>query len=234
MPNKMQKAPQKPRDMKKSFGRLFKYLKIYMPLIIVSLTLIVAATIIRLIGPNKLGELTDMISMSFKGVPFTMSQVWKIATTLICLYVFGAVFTYIANLLIGKVCFVLMGNKLRKEVQEKINNLPLKYIDKVPYGNVLSIVTNDIDTIGQTLHTSVSSLVGAVVLFFGSLIMMFVTNWILALCAIASTIIGFAIMTIIVKNSQSARIQFVTNIIISEPKNKTTAPTKLETLVWRV
>ena len=200
--NKNQKVPHKQVDMKKSFGRLFKYLKIYMPLIIVSVTLIVASAIIRLIGPNKLGELTDMISRSFKGVPFKMSQVWKIAITLISLYVFSAVCTYVANLLIGKVCFVLMGNKLRKEVQEKINRLPLKYIDKVPYGDVLSIVTNDIDTIGQTLHTSVASLVGAVVLFFGSLTMMFVTNWIMALCAIASTILGFSLMAIIIKKSQ--------------------------------
>ena len=81
--NKNQKIPHKQVDMKKSFGRLFKYLKIYMPLIIVSVTLIVASAIIRLIGPNKLGELTDMISRSFKGVPFKMSQVWKIAITLI-------------------------------------------------------------------------------------------------------------------------------------------------------
>jgi len=204
MPNKNQnqKAPHKQVDMKKSFGRLFKYLKIYMPLIIVSVTLIIVSAIIRLIGPNKLGELTDIISKSFTGTPFKMSQVWKIAITLISLYVFSAISTYIANLLIGKVCFVLMGNKLRKEVQEKINRLPLKYIDKVPYGDVLSIVTNDIDIIGQTLHTSVASLVGAVVLFIGSLVMMFVTNWIMALCAIASTIIGFSLMTIIIKKSQ--------------------------------
>jgi len=81
MPNKNQnqKAPHKQVDMKKSFGRLFKYLKIYMPLIIVSVTLIIVSAIIRLIGPNKLGELTDIISKSFTGTPFKMSQVWKIA-----------------------------------------------------------------------------------------------------------------------------------------------------------
>ena len=202
MPKMTNKIPQKPKNMKKSFGKLFRYLKVYMPLIIVSVTLIVASTIIRLVGPNKLGELTDLISNSFKGKPFTMSQIWKIASLLICLYVLGAVFTYVANYIIGKVCFALMSNKLRKEIQEKINKLPLKYIDKVPYGDILSTVTNDIDTIGQTLHTSVASLVGAVVLFVGSLTMMFVTNWILALCAVGSTILGFLIMTIIIKNSQ--------------------------------
>lgn len=202
MPKMTNKIPQKPKNMKKSFGKLFRYLKVYMPLIIVSVTLIVASTIIRLVGPNKLGELTDLISNSFKGKPFTMSQIWKIASLLICLYVLGVVFTYVANYIIGKVCFALMSNKLRKEIQEKINKLPLKYIDKVPYGDILSTVTNDIDTIGQTLHTSVASLVGAVVLFVGSLTMMFITNWILALCAVGSTILGFLIMTVIIKNSQ--------------------------------
>lgn len=197
--------------MKKSLGRLFKYLKAFMPLIIVSTILIIASTIIRLVGPNKLGELTNIVSESFPridatgklvlGKPYTMNEIWKIGGLLIGLYIFGAVFTYIANYLIGRVCFI-MSNQLRRDIQDKINNLPLKYIDKVPYGDVLSIVTNDIDMIGQTLHSSVSSLVGAVILFLGSLLMMFITNWLMALCAIASTIIGFAIMSVIIKKSQ--------------------------------
>ena len=195
-------TPQKAKNMKKSFGRLLKYLKTFMPLIIVSMVLIIASTVIRLVGPNKLGDLTNLISDSLvKGKPYTMSDIWKIGKLLIALYVFGAVFTYIANYLIGRVCFV-MSQKLRTDIQEKINKLPLKYIDKVPYGDVLSVVTNDVDTIGQTLHTSVASLVGAIVLFFGSLIMMFVTNWILALCAIASTVVGFGIMALIIGKSQ--------------------------------
>lgn len=204
MPNMTQRGgtPQKAKNMKKSFGRLLKYLKTFMPLIIVSIILIIASTVIRLVGPNKLGDLTNLISDSIvKGKPYTMADIWKIGKLLIALYVFGAVFTYIANYLIGRVCFV-MSQRLRSDIQEKINKLPLKYIDKVPYGDVLSVVTNDVDTIGQTLHTSVASLVGAIILFFGSLIMMFVTNWLLALCAIASTIIGFGIMALIIAKSQ--------------------------------
>lgn len=211
MPRKLPQNFQKPINMKKSLGRLFKYLKAFMPLIIVSTILIIASTIIRLVGPNKLGELTNIVSESFPridatgklvlGKPYTMNEIWKIGGLLIGLYIFGAVFTYIANYLIGRVCFI-MSNQLRRDIQDKINNLPLKYIDKVPYGDVLSIVTNDIDMIGQTLHSSVSSLVGAVILFLGSLLMMFITNWLMALCAIASTIIGFAIMSVIIKKSQ--------------------------------
>ena len=211
MPKMLPNNGKKAKDMKKSFARLLKYLKNFMPLIIISTFLIIASTIIRLVGPNKLGELTNIVSGSLPrfdetgklvlGTPYSMNSIWKIGGLLIGLYIFGAVFTYIANYLMGRVCFI-MSNNLRREIQEKINKLPLKYIDKVPYGDVLSTVTNDIDIIGQTLHSSVSSLVGAIILFLGSLIMMFVTNWIMALCAIASTIIGFALMSIIIKKSQ--------------------------------
>ena len=202
MPKKLPQKFDKPVNMKKSFGRLFKYLRTYMPIIIVSTILISLSTVIRLIGPNKLGEITDIVSKSvvFK-TPFSMNSIWRIATLLITLYIFGAVFTYIANYLMGRVCFI-MSNKLRRDIQDKINRLPLKYIDKVPYGDVLSVVTNDIDIIGQTLHTSVSSLVGAIILFIGSLTMMFITNWLMALCAVGSTIIGFALMSLIIKKSQ--------------------------------
>ncbi len=207
MPNMQQRGkPQKAKNMKKSFGRLFKYLKSFMPLIITSMTLIIISTIIRLVGPNKIGELTNIVSDSLLGIPYEMSQIWKIGILLIVLYVFGAVFTYISNYLIGRVCFV-MSNKLRNEIQEKVNKLPLKYIDKVPYGDILSTVSNDVDTIGETLYNSVSSLVGAIILFIGSLVMMFITNWILALCAIGSALLGFALMILIVKHSQKYFIE---------------------------
>ena len=202
MPRMLPHTGKKPQNMKKSFARLLRYLRNFMPLIIVSTFLIIASTVIRLVGPNKLGDLTNIVSESLVfGKPYAMADIWKIGGLLIGLYIFGAVFTYIANFLMGRVCFI-MSNNLRREIQEKINKLPLKYIDKVPYGDVLSTVTNDIDIIGQTLHSSVSSLVGAIILFLGSLIMMFVTNWVMALCAIASTIIGFMFMSLIIKKSQ--------------------------------
>lgn len=202
MPRKLPQRFDKPKSITKSFARLLRYLKTFMPLIIVSTILIISSTIIRLIGPNKIGEITNIVSQSVVfNAPFSMASIWKIAGLLITLYIFGALFTYIANYLMGRVCFI-MSNRLRRDIQDKINKLPLKYIDKVPYGDVLSVVTNDIDIIGQTLHTSVSSLVGAIILFLGSLIMMFVTNWLMALCAILSTIIGFVLMSLIIKKSQ--------------------------------
>jgi ATP-binding cassette subfamily B protein len=196
------RAPQKAKDMKKSLGKLFKYMKAFMPLIIVSTTLIILSTIFRLVGPNKLGEITNIITASFSSfTDFDMSQIMKIGVTLIVLYVLGFASTYIANVLISRVCFKV-SKKLRTDISDKINKVPLKFLDRTPYGDILSSVTNDIDTIGQTLHQSVSGLVSSIVLFLGSLIMMFVTNWIMALSAIASTVIGFAIMLLIISKSQ--------------------------------
>ena len=202
--------PQKARDTKKSLARLFKYLKTFAPLIFTSITLIIISTVFRLVGPNRLSEITNIVSASipFKingiiipGKSFEMSQIWPIVIFLISIYVLGAVFTYIANILIGKVCFK-MSKKLRSELQAKINKLPLKSLDRTPNGDILSTVANDVDLIGQTLHSSVSSLVGAIILFVGSLLMMFITNWIMALAAIASTIIGFSLMFLIMSKSQ--------------------------------
>ncbi|MFA6867607.1 MAG: ABC transporter ATP-binding protein, partial [Clostridia bacterium] len=92
--------------------------------------------------------------------------------------------------------------KMRADISTKINRLPLKYFDSTSYGNVLSRVTNDVDTIGTTMNSSLVNLIGAITLFFGSLIMMFVTNWILAFAAIGATVIGFSLMMVIIKNSQ--------------------------------
>ena len=191
----------KPKNMKKAYSKLINYLKPYSVPTILSIVLIVFATLFRLVGPNKLGELANLIEDSIRGGNLSMSSVWKIGITLIILYVLGAIFTYINNVLITKVCFK-MSQKLRNEISTKINRIPIKYIDKTPYGKVLSTVTNDVDTIGQTLQTGVTELLGAIVLFLGSLLMMFVTNWIMAICAVVSSLIGFLAMFAIIKKSQ--------------------------------
>ena len=195
--NKINKA----KDTKKALASLIKYIKPFLPMIIVSTILIIGSTIIRLIGPNKIGDITNILQLSLVGVPFEMSAIWEIAITLIILYVFGAIFTYTANIIITKTCFKT-SQKLRNEIDEKINKLPLKILDKTPNGDILSTVANDVDIIGDTLHTSVSSLVGAIILFSGSLLMMFITNWIMACAAIVSTIIGFSLMFIFMSRSQ--------------------------------
>ena len=203
--------PHQKVNMKKSLVRLSRYLKSYFPIIIISLVLFVANTVFRIIGPNELAKLTNILEKAipqFKngalvsfGETFELSQIWEIAKLLIILYVLGAIFTYIANILIARACFKT-SQKLRFEIASKIDRLPLKKLDRTPYGNILSTVSNDVDLIGDTLLNSLPTLVSAAVLFLGSLIMMFVTNWIMALAALVSTAIGFSIMSVIMKKSQ--------------------------------
>ena len=201
----------KPKSTKKAVARLFKYLKVFMPLIIISTILIVANTVFRIIGPNQLAKLTTLLEKSVPqfangimispGTPFEISQVWGIAGVLIVLYAFGATFSYIANVMIARVCFKA-SQRLRTDISNKINRVPLKRLDRTPHGDILSVVINDVDLVGQTLHHSVSSLVGSVVLFFGSLFMMFITNWLMAIAAVGTTLIGFSVMLVIIKKSQ--------------------------------
>ena len=208
MPRNMKIAgkPKKPVNLKQSFGRLFKYLKPFYNIILISLLLIVFATIFRLVGPSQLQKITNYLynSLPIGGnapVPYEMSDVMKIVIFLIVLYVTGAVFTYISNFLIARACFK-MSQKLRTDISRKINRVPIKFIDKTPYGDILSTMTNDVDRIGDALYESVATIIGSVVLFIGSLIMMFVTNWIMTISAIVSTILGFAVMVLIIKKSQ--------------------------------
>ncbi|MGN1336951.1 MAG: ABC transporter ATP-binding protein [Candidatus Coprovivens sp.] len=120
---------------------------------------------------------------------------------MICLYVISSLFSYIQSLSMVTVSN-RFAQKLRSSISDKINKLPLKYFDSHETGDVLSIVTNDIDTIGQNLNNSLSTLVSSVTLFIGSIIMMFYTNWVMALTAIISSLIGFLSMGKILGKSQ--------------------------------
>ena len=130
-----------------------------------------------------------------------LDSIFKIAILLVILYIIS----YFANFFQGFLMATVnqrVSKNLRTAISDKINRLPLKYFDSMSYGEVLSRVTNDVDTIGQALNNSVNTLVGAAALFIGSLIMMFVTNWIMALSGVIATIIGFVIMIVIISKSQ--------------------------------
>ena len=135
-----------------------------------------------------------------------LDSIFRLAIFLVILYIVA----YFANFFQGFIMATVnqrVSQNLRSAISTKINKLPLKYFDATSYGEVLSRVTNDVDTIGQALNNSVSTLVGAVALFIGSLIMMFVTNWIMALSGVVATIIGFALMILIISKSQKYFIE---------------------------
>jgi len=130
-----------------------------------------------------------------------MAKIKSIALFMACLYIISAVFNYIQGYSLTTVSN-RFANVLRGKISKKINKLPLKYFDTHETGDVLSRVTNDVDTVAQNLNNSLATLVISSTLFLGSLFMMFVTNWIMAITAIASSVIGFILMFTILSKSQ--------------------------------
>ncbi len=125
----------------------------------------------------------------------------KIIITLVCLYLLSAIFGYIQSYSMTTVSNGFAKN-LRAKISIKINKLPLKFFDSHEIGDILSRVTNDVDTIAQNLNQSLATLISSITLFIGSIIMMFTTNWVMAITAILSTLFGFTFMISILKKSQ--------------------------------
>ena len=196
----MGRGGEKAKDFKKAIGQLFGYCKKYLPFILIAVVLAAIGTIFNLIGPDKLSEMTKLITEGLRS-GIDIDAVTKVAMTLAALYGFGWCFSLIQSMIMATVT-QKVSKSLRSEISRKINRLPLKYFDGTSTGNILSRVTNDVDTIGQTLNQSLGTLVTAVTSFFGSIIMMFYTNWIMALSGILATVIGFVFMMAIISRSQ--------------------------------
>ena len=203
------RTTEKPNDFGKVMGKLVNYCRNYLPVIIIALILGAAGTVCQIIGPDKLKDMTNEI---VKGLPAIVNgkpvmnsvdfnAVGRIAWTLVALYVGYAVLGYVQSWMMANVT-QRTAQRLRESISVKINKLPLKYFDKVSYGDVLSRITNDVDAIGQTLGQSLGSLITSVTLFVGALVMMFYNNVIMTLCAIGASLIGLIIMMAIMKSSQ--------------------------------
>ena len=193
-------AVEKPKNFSNAIKRLFKELKLYKNFIIISLILAIASSILTIIAPNKLSDLTDEITKGIMSV-MNMDNIKSISLLLAGLYIASALCSFIQSLSMTDVSNKF-AKALRSRITHKITKLPLKYYDKHQTGDILSRVTNDIDTIAQSMNQSLASLVSASVLFLGTLIMMFVTNWIMAITAVGATLIGFIFMFMILKKSQ--------------------------------
>ena len=203
------RAAEKPQDFGGVMKKLMHFCRHYIPAIIVALVLGAIGTVCQIVGPDKLKDMTNEIA---KGLPalvngkpvlgaIDMDAVTHIAWLLVALYVGYAVLCYVQSWMMANVT-QRTAQELREAISVKINKLPLKYFDKVSYGDVLSRITNDVDAIGQTLGQSVGSLITSVTLFVGALIMMFYNNVIMTVCAIVSSLVGLLIMGVIMKVSQ--------------------------------
>ena len=200
---------EKPQDFGGVMKKLARFCRHYIPVMIFALVLGAAGTVCQIVGPDKLKDMTNEIT---KGLPaivhgkpvlrsIDFDAVNRIAWLLVALYVGYAVLCYVQSWIMANVT-QRTAQQLREAISVKINKLPLKYFDKVSYGDVLSRITNDVDAIGQTLGQSLGSLITSVTLFFGALIMMFYNNVIMTLCAIGASLLGLIVMGLIMKVSQ--------------------------------
>ena len=188
------------KDFKGTIIKLIKYNKSLVFLMVISLILSFIASIISIIGPDKLKDITNIITVNF-ATGIDLEKIKSISLVLVILYLISAILGYLEGFIMTTVTNRFQKN-MRNDISVKINRLPLSFFDKTTIGDILSRVTNDVDTIGFTMTESLSSLVSSLTLLLGSLFMMFYTSWILALTAILSTILGLVLVVIIIVKSQ--------------------------------
>lgn len=196
MPNKKEKA-----DFS-AIKKLVIYCKSYFALIVVAIVCAVVSAITTILGPDKIQDLMNEIVNGINPTTsMDMDFILKICIFLLSLYIIGAFMSYSQQFIMATVT-QKTSKKLRNDINMKLDKLPLSYFDKTTKGDILSRVTNDVDTISQTLGSSVANLVNSLVLFIGVIIMMFKSNWILALTTIACSLLGFFLMGLILGKSQ--------------------------------
>lgn len=164
----------------------------------------IASNINEDVSATEIYGLVDNMPSSVKVVvePYmNIDKIKNIAILLICIYLISAIFEYFEAILMTDVSNNF-ARKLRGNISSKINKLPLKYFDKHVIGDILSRVTNDVDTIAQSMNQSLSTLVSAITLFVGTIIMMFVTNSVMAITAILASLFGFVFMALVLSKSQ--------------------------------
>lgn len=199
---------EKPKNFKAALSRFLGFCRPYRHVIIIAFFLSVVDAAFTVIGPEQLRKIAKLIEeavisgmLTGAGDGIDLALVGKISLTLAIMYGAGALCSYAQGFIMATVTQKL-SRSMREKISKKINRLPLKYFDRVSYGDVLSRVTNDVDTMGQTLSMSVGPLTSALALFIGSLVMMFYTNAVLTMVAVLSTMVGFSLMIAIMGKSQ--------------------------------
>lgn len=182
------------------FRSLIVYCRPYLLPVLLALLLGGFGTYCSVIGPSKIADITDLIAEGLSG-SMDFSAITRICVFLVTLYGLSFLFGYVQNVVMGTVT-QRVSQLLRSDIMKKINRIPLDYFDRTSYGDVLSRVTNDVDTIGQSFHNSICSLILSVALIIGTLVMMVTTNLVMAVSAIAASLIGVIIMMRIRAGSQ--------------------------------
>lgn len=176
------------------------YLRPYRWTICVSALMALGGAVLNLIGPSQLSKITNLVTEGLMG-SIDLAQVQRLTTVLALLYALGLVLNYVQGYLMANVVQSTT-RAVRQDLSRKFNRLPLSYLDSRSTGDVLSRVTNDVDTMSQSMNQSMSSLVSSAALLVGSTVMMLWTNWVLALAGITSALLGMALTMGIMGRSQ--------------------------------
>ena len=195
-----QASGQKANNFKATWGKMLNYFRSYWTAGIIALMSAVIGTVLTLIGPDKLSELTDIVTAGIV-TGIDMDAVRTIGFTLVGFYGVSGLLSLVQGLIMAEVT-QRISQKLRQDLSQKINKLPIAYFDNNTTGDILSRMTNDIDTIAQSLNQSISTLVTATTMLVGSLIMMLTTNLIMTATAVLATLIGIGLMMLIMSQSQ--------------------------------
>ena len=191
---------EKAENAGKALRSLIGYVKPYLPAVIIALVLGGISAIFSVIGPDKISKVTNLIVDGIAG-SIDLSAIVNICVLLAALYGLSWLLGYGQNFILATVTQKL-SKSLRTDISQKINRMPLRYFDRHSFGDVLSRVTNDVDTIGQMMNNSIGSLISSLTLLVGSLIMMYVTNALMATAAVLASLLGFAVMMLIMARSQ--------------------------------
>ena len=191
---------EKADDFRLAWRRLFQYMDRYRAPFIAALVIACVGTVLTLAGPNLISDVTDLIQEGLYG-PMDLDGVVSICLILVALYALSAVLTFVQQFIMTTISQRTASN-FRRDISTKIIRLPLRYFDSNTTGDVMSRVTNDVDTLGQSMNQSISTMATAITLLGGSVIMMLYTNVTMAATAILSSLVGFAFMAVVMGRSQ--------------------------------
>ena len=191
---------EKADDFRLAWRRLFQYMDRYRAPFIAALVIACVGTVLTLAGPNLISDVTDLIQEGLYG-PMDLDGIVSICLILVALYAVSAVLTFVQQYIMTTISQRTASN-FRRDISTKINRLPLRYFDSNTTGDVMSRVTNDVDTLGQSMNQSISTMATAITLLGGSVIMMLYTNVTMAATAILSSLVGFAFMAVVMGRSQ--------------------------------
>ncbi len=190
----------KKKRMFSALGKAFGYMKSKVPMIIFAMILAVCAAVLTIVGPGKVGEMTNLMEAGLYG-SMDLAAIGKIGITLVVIYAASALFTFIQHFIMATVTLDT-SKRMRGDLLDKINRVPMSYFNKTTQGDVLSRITNDVQTLQQGLSNSMPNIITAGAQFLGCLVMMFTTEWHLAVCVLLVTFLGLFLLMQVMGRSQ--------------------------------